>query len=321
MTTIKKLLTGTCILTMFVIAGCGSGNSSTQNDSIDENQTQQNGTFETESIAGLPQQNDSVKPSKQYTTYTFASAEDAVEFMQRSSDWEKYQEGILPQVAHEELKYATKLLNSPYNNFIVVDKDKMKVILFDKYGRLKKQYPMAGPKNFGTKHTKGDSRTPEGYFSAEGVYNSTDWEFTDDDGVKHPGKCFGPRFIRVKNPITTQVGIHGTSSPSSIGKRTSHGCIRLTDQNILDLVKYVERGMPIIILPSSRDRAVNESEGYVTGYFNTGVERYEKNPPIAHNPRSIKDSITDSQSNQETPVIIEQTNESSEPKEESSSEI
>ena len=37
--------------------------------------------------------------------------------------------------------------------------------------------------NFGTKHEKGDSRTPEGLFSVEGIYDSTDWLFTDDDGV------------------------------------------------------------------------------------------------------------------------------------------
>lgn len=275
MSDIHKLAAATLISTLLISVGCSKGNGST---SMEENvrPVADSGTAiaETESIAGLPDQKDSITTQKRYTDHTFSTAGDALAFMQKSSGWTAYQEGILPQMASENLEYATKLLNSPYRHFIVVDKDKMKVILFDRYGRVVKQYGMAGPRNYGTKHKKGDSRTPEGYFSAEGIYDSSDWEFTDDNGVRHPGKCFGPRFIRIKNPVTTQVGIHGTSSPGSIGRRVSHGCIRLHDRNILELVKYVEIGMPVIIIPGPADRSVNVREGYYTGYFNTGVERY-----------------------------------------------
>lgn len=277
MNNIHKLAAVSLMTAMFTAAGCTSSTTDKSTDTESQHTTDTAAmVHETESIAGLPAQKDSVITKKQYTDYKFADVGQAVAFMQQSPNWAKYQEGILPQMASENLKYATKLLNSPYNHFIVVDKDKMKVILFDRYGRIVHQYGMAGPRNFGTKHKKGDSRTPEGYFSAEGVYNSTDWEFTDDNGVRHPGKCFGPRFIRVKNPVTTQVGIHGTSSPGSIGRRTSHGCIRLHNENIMQLVKYVEIGMPIIILPGPEDRKVNAREGSPTGYFNTGVERYSR---------------------------------------------
>ena len=34
---------------------------------------------------------------------------------------------------------------------------------------------------------------------------------------------FGPRFIRLKIPGTTQIGIHGTCAPWSIGHRVRHG--------------------------------------------------------------------------------------------------
>ncbi len=268
---IKRLALAACLSTLFINVGCTSSTDTTAADPATQG-TANAEIQETDSIAGLPpQKEDSVPKGPQYTNHVFPTAEDALAFMEQSPDWSEYRQGILPQMAHEELAYATKLLNSPYKRFIVVDKSKMKVILFDKYGRVEKEYGMAGPRNYGTKHKKADSRTPEGYFSAEGIYDSTDWEFTDDDGIKHPGKCFGPRFVRVKNPVTTQVGIHGTSSPGSIGRRTSHGCIRLRDENILDLVKYVQIGMPIIILPSERDQAVNAQEGCRTGYFNTGV--------------------------------------------------
>lgn len=287
---IKRLALAACLSTIFINIGCTSSTDTSAPDQATQGMTDAE-IQETDSIAGLPpQKEDSVPKGPQYTNHVFPTAEDAVAFMEKSPNWSEYQQGILPQMAHEELGYATKLLNSPYKRFIVVDKSKMKVILFDKYGRVEKEYGMAGPRNYGTKHKKADSRTPEGYFSAEGIYNSTDWEFTDDNGVKHPGKCFGPRFVRVKNPVTTQVGIHGTSSPGSIGRRTSHGCIRLRDENIMDLVKYVQIGMPIIILPSERDQAVNEQEGHPTGYFNTGVAPLPgANIGVIHKPEEHKE--------------------------------
>lgn len=193
----------------------------------------------------------------------FLSSSEAIDYMHDSGHWNDYSRGILPGMAEEELEYCTRLLNSAYSRFIIVDKARMKVILYNKYGVIEKEYGMACARNYGTKHKRADSRTPEGFFSAEGIYDSTDWLFTDDNGVTSPKKGqFGPRFIRLKCPNTSQIGIHGTAAPWSIGHRVSHGCIRLTNDNILELVKLVEIGMPIIVSPGSRDMAVNASEGY-----------------------------------------------------------
>jgi lipoprotein-anchoring transpeptidase ErfK/SrfK len=38
-------------------------------------------------------------------------------------------------------------------------------------------------------------------------------------------------------------GIHGTPDPSLIGKSLSHGCIRLTNWDVLDLAGLVKAGM------------------------------------------------------------------------------
>lgn len=205
-------------------------------------------------------------------THTFATAQDAIKYMESSPDAGKYASGIFHRMADENLPYLTKLLNNPYDYFIVVDKQIMRVILFDKYGREVLGYGMACARNYGTKHKKADSRTPEGFFSAEGIYDSTDWLFTNDNGYTSPARGqFGPRFIRVKNPVTTQIGIHGTASPGSIGHRVSHGCIRVKNENILELVKYVTPGMPIIINPSTRDSQVNKNEGYHVSYITTDL--------------------------------------------------
>jgi len=43
------------------------------------------------------------------------------------------------------------------------------------------------------------------------------------------------------------VGLHGTSVPRSIGKRASHGCLRVFNRKILRLRKRVPLGTPIVI--------------------------------------------------------------------------
>ncbi len=43
-------------------------------------------------------------------------------------------------------------------------------------------------------------------------------------------------------------GIHGTNRPFGIGRRVSHGCIRLYQADIEDLVKRVKRGTPVTII-------------------------------------------------------------------------
>src|SRR3954471_6849952 len=44
-----------------------------------------------------------------------------------------------------------------------------------------------------------------------------------------------------------QVGLHGTGDPSSIGKATSNGCIRISNDGVTKLIKIVPPGTPIAI--------------------------------------------------------------------------
>lgn len=200
--------------------------------------------------------------------------DEAMALMAEPEDSVRYNAGILPRMLEEVPKYAIKLLNNTHDGFIIADKYTMRVILYDKFGCVRKEYKMACSKNYGTKHKKRDNRTPEGFFSIEGVYDSTEWLFTDDDGVTSDVKGqFGPRFIRLKIPVTSQIGIHGTCAPWSLGGRRSHGCIRIANENILELAELVEPGMPVIVSPGRRDMAVNEEEGYDIPAVSTGKTR------------------------------------------------
>jgi len=45
-----------------------------------------------------------------------------------------------------------------------------------------------------------------------------------------------------------QYAIHGTNKPSSIGTFASYGCIRMYNQDILDLFDMVSVGTPVVVV-------------------------------------------------------------------------
>ena len=47
--------------------------------------------------------------------------------------------------------------------------------------------------------------------------------------------------------IVSGVGIHGTGIPGSIGTMASHGCIRMTVPDVIDLYPRVPVGTPVLI--------------------------------------------------------------------------
>lgn len=61
-----------------------------------------------------------------------------------------------------------------------------------------------------------------------------------------PGNPLGARALYIGG---TQYRIHGTNNPATIGKHVSSGCIRLTNDNIIDLFKRVQVGAKVIVLP------------------------------------------------------------------------
>lgn len=62
----------------------------------------------------------------------------------------------------------------------------------------------------------------------------------------NPGGPFGTRWMRLSVPWGGY-GIHGTNRPSSIGKRASHGCIRLYNQDVEELYDRTPLGTPVYI--------------------------------------------------------------------------
>lgn len=235
----------------------------------------------------------------------FSTPELQLNYMRESEDWDKYETGILPQMTEDAPEYSKKILESDGKRFIIVDKAKMKLFLYDPHGNIEKSYGIACAKNYGTKKKKGDSRTTEGCFEVKGVFDSTNWLFTDDNGYTSPTRGqYGPRFIRLSIPY---IGIHGTGNPGSIGRRCSHGCIRVTNPNILELVELVEPGMAVIISPGPRDMAVNEREGSKILSVSTEPGSPKAVPGNWVEPVTEKAQDTTSQEEDSTPITSEET--------------
>lgn len=236
-------------------------------------------------------------PVKEIETldYDVSMTEELMEFMRNSEHWDEYKNGIIPSIAQQSVEYAKKLLANAHPYFIIVDKGSRYVILYNRFGEEVDRYKMCCSRKYGTKHAKRDNRTPEGFFAAGLTYDSTDWLYTDDDGKTSQVKGqYGPRFIRVTNPVTSQVGIHGTCAPWSLGGRSSHGCIRIHNDNIMKLVEYVVPGTPIIINPSDKDQAVNREEGYKVVQLILGKKKREtkhKEKPDSTTQPTPNDSI------------------------------
>lgn len=103
--------------------------------------------------------------------------------------------------------------------------------------------------NFGNKTVRGDMKTPEGSFRIKSIERSSTWTHDFKDGQGQRKGAYSPYFIRLKIPYFNSIGIHGTCFPKSIGKRCSEGCVRLRNEDLLKLMKYIFVGMQVVIEP------------------------------------------------------------------------
>ena len=63
-----------------------------------------------------------------------------------------------------------------------------------------------------------------------------------------PGNPLGARAMYIGG---TEYRIHGTNDPTTIGKNVSSGCIRLTNDDVVDLYSRVSVGAKVIVLPQT----------------------------------------------------------------------
>lgn len=132
-------------------------------------------------------------------------------------------------------------------NHIVVSKKNMTLTVYNDSDSVLMQTKISCGRNYGNKTRRGDNKTPEGTFKINMIQPSSSWTWDFKDGKGKRKGAYGPYFLRLKTPVTTMIGIHGTCFPELLGTRTSHGCIRIHNDAIVELVKLVKVGTLVTI--------------------------------------------------------------------------
>ena len=145
--------------------------------------------------------------------------------------------------------YAQYLSQVDATPFIVVDKQALRLALVDAQGEAIREYGISCAAKYGPKQVRGDGKTPEGIFKINELLNARGLSHDFGDGKGPIPDAYGPWFLRLDVPGIRDIGIHGTPFPESIGTRATEGCVRLRDEDILDLKSRVRVGTPVIILP------------------------------------------------------------------------
>lgn len=132
---------------------------------------------------------------------------------------------------------------------IIINLPQRRLFLF-KGGALKDSYPVAVG--------SGGWRTPVGEFSIQNMEVDPTWDVPKSIQAEMASKG-KPVLTRVlpgpDNPLGTRwigltqsIGIHGTNAPSSIFKYSTHGCIRMSIEDVEHLFAQVAKGMPVSVI-------------------------------------------------------------------------
>lgn len=132
-------------------------------------------------------------------------------------------------------------------NRVIISKRNFELIVLNSESDTLVAYRCGIGLNAGDKKYVGDKRTPEGKFLITSIEDSRHWTHDFLDGAGPRPYAYGPYFIRLETPGWSGIGIHGTIFPESIGTRSSEGCVRLKNDDLSDLIRYIDIGTEVII--------------------------------------------------------------------------
>ena len=86
--------------------------------------------------------------------------------------------------------------------------------------------------------------TPQGDWKVELMLKNPGWTNfkTGEQLAPGPDNPLGQRWIGFWNDGKDEIGFHGTTNLSSIGRAASHGCVRMSNKNVKELFKIVKVG-------------------------------------------------------------------------------
>ena len=129
-----------------------------------------------------------------------------------------------------------------------VSKSKQTVLVLDAAGKIVAEYPATlgsvhDPLPLGKWKVTGVSHNPIFFYDPKLFWNASE---SDTQAKIQPGpnNPAGTVWIGLSIP---HYGIHGTPEPGTVGHTQSHGCIRLTNWDAMELAKIVKAGTPAVL--------------------------------------------------------------------------
>lgn len=156
--------------------------------------------------------------------------------------------------------YTTKINTATNNKYaILVDLTELRLYLIDNNTHaIVKEYPVAG----------GKESTPSPIGTWAIINKESGW-----------GKGFGTRWMQLGVPWG-KYGIHGTNKPLTIGGAESLGCIRMFNEDVENLYKYVDCGTTVVIYGGPYGLYWNKFRTLLPG--DTGGDVYEVQRRLMH---------------------------------------
>ena len=145
---------------------------------------------------------------------------------------------------------AAKWVPKADEYWIQVNKEQLRLSLY-KGREVQKSWYVSIGKGKGTEKTsRMDLITPAGTYTIYRVVEDAsklvfDPKWFAEEGEPQEG-VYGTKLISFYNKW--QIAVHGTNAPWSVGRRATHGCIRMRNKEIEDLTTYVKPKMKIEIV-------------------------------------------------------------------------
>ena len=149
---------------------------------------------------------------------------------------------------------AAKWVPKADEYWIQVNKEQLRLSLY-KGREVQKSWYVSIGKGKGTEKTsRMDLITPAGTYTIYRVVEDAsklvfDPKWFAEEGEPQEG-VYGTKLISFYNKW--QIAVHGTNAPWSVGRRATHGCIRMRNKEIEDLTTYVKPKMKIEIVEKNQ---------------------------------------------------------------------
>ena len=150
--------------------------------------------------------------------------------------------------AQIQVPNVTDIPALPKASRVVIDKSDSTLTLLDIAGKPISQFPVSSgserdPLPIGEWKIGAIAVNPTYHYNPE-LFWDADQSHAKAKLAAGPNNPVGTRWIDLSKP---HYGLHGTPTPSSVGKRQSHGCVRLTNWNVERLAAAVDPSVPVVM--------------------------------------------------------------------------